>query len=35
MDTYNYKTCIHTIILVIILGYTYKYLSSYTFIEIT
>ena len=33
-DMYKYKTWIHTIIRVIILGYTYNYMSSYTFIEI-
>ena len=41
MDTYNYicvhfyKTWIHTIILVYILMYTYKNMSSFTFVEIT
>ena len=34
MNTYNYKTWIHTIILVFILRYTYNYMSKYTIIEI-
>ena len=34
MDKYTYKTCMHTLIRVIIPKYTYIYMSNYTIIPI-